>query len=332
MKNNFITFKKTVLIILVGLFVLSGCKPLNETVEIEGLRISQISDYPVFEIDYLSDYRQAPSALLEPNTEMFACSLFAAANIKGGYMMGRNFDWECNPIVILHTAPSNGYKSISMVNLGFIGIGAKQAENLISKPNLFRSKLLQLPFVPVDGMNEKGVAVGMAMVPEGEDNGHADKPVMGSLGIMREILDYAGDVEEALAIMDSYRLDFGGGPAVHYLISDASGDSAVVEYGSGEMRVIRKTSEWQGITNFLLESSGVQPELECTRYQKISEKLTANQGSISLKDGIQLLADVSQGDAAVEGTQWSALYDLAKLQLNLSIGKEYSHPMSIRID
>lgn len=329
MKKN---IKKIALIILVGLFVFSGCKTPYETVEIEGYRISKISDYPVFEIHYLVDYRQEVSAQLKPKTETFACSLFAAANHKGGFMLGRNFDWEHNPIVILHTNPANAYKSISMVNLGFIGIGSKQAESLMSKPNLFQSKLRQMPFAPVDGMNEMGVAVGMAMVPEGKDNGHPDKPVMGSLGIMREILDFAANVEEALAIMDSYRLEFGGGPAVHYLISDASGDSAVVEYGSGEMHVIRKTSDWQGITNFLLESAGDQPELECSRYQKISEKLTANQGSISLNDGIQLLADVSQGDPAVEGTQWSALYDLAKLELNLSIGKDYSHPLSIKMD
>jgi len=332
MNNKTISFMRISIFILVGLFLLSSCQPQDVTVQIEGFRISKISDYPVFEIDYLTDYRQGQSAQLESNMDTFACSLFAAANKKGGFWMGRNFDWEHNPVVILHTAPSSGYKSISMVNLGFIGIGAKQVENLISKPNLFRSKLQQLPFVPVDGMNEKGVAVGMAMVPEGEDNGHADKPVMGSLGMMREILDYAADVDEALAIMDSYRLDFGGGPAVHYLISDASGDSAVVEYGSGEMHVIRKTAEWQAITNFLLESAGDQPELECTRYRKISEKLTASMGSVSLKDGMQLLADVSQGDPTVEGTQWSALYDLAKLELNLSIGKEYSHTLKIAID
>jgi hypothetical protein len=332
MKNHPINFKKLSLFILVGLIVISGCAPQYETAETEDFRISKISDYPVFEIYYLSDHRQEPSALLLPNVDLFACSLFNAANNKGGYMMGRNFDWEHNPAVILHASPSNGYESISMVNLGFIGIGAKQAENLMAKPALFQSKLKQMPFVPVDGMNERGVAVGMAMVPAGEETGHQGKPMMGSLGIMREILDYAANVEEALAIMDSYHLKFGDGPAVHYLISDASGDSAVVEYGSGEMHVIRKTSNWQAITNFLLETAGDQPELACSRFQKISEKLTAAMGSISVKDGMRLLADVSQGNPAVEGTQWSALYDLAKLELNLSFGKEYARTLKFSID
>ena len=156
--------------------------------------------------------------------------------------------------------------------------------------------------------------------------------MMGSLGIMREILDFAANVDEAIAIMDSFRIEFGSGPAVHYLISDASGDSVVVEYGSGEMNVIRKGSEWQAITNFLLESAGSEPESQCGRYKTISGKLSDNNGMISIKEGLQLLSDVSQGDPLVEGTQWSALYDLSGPKLNLSVGMDYSHSWIFSID
>ena len=185
--------------------------------------------------------------------------------------------------------------------------------------------------MPVDGMNEMGLSVGMAAVPEGSDNSDTGKPMMGSLGIMREILDYASNVDEALAIMDSYRVEFGGGPPVHYLIADGEGNSAVVEYGTGEMQILRSDSNWLAMTNFLLETPGQDPEMQCDRYKKISEKLTSSNGVISIKEGMQLLSDVSQDNPQVEGTQWSALYDLTEGKLHLCVGKDYAHQFSFSI-
>jgi choloylglycine hydrolase len=303
-----------------------------ETVSTETFTLSKLSDYPLFEMNYIADYRQGSTAFLEQENGAYACSLFTASNSQGGYMLGRNFDWDPNPIVILHTSPSEGYRSISMVNLGFLGIGKDQAGKFMSKIDVYKNKLAMAPFVPVDGMNETGLAVGMAAVPEGSDSMDSGKPVMGSLGIMREILDYAATVDEALEIMNTYRIEFGGGPAVHYLIADAKGDSAIVEYGSGKMNVIRKDSDWQAITNFLLEDAGSEPELMCDRYNKISEKLTSTSGVLSIKEGTQLLSDISQGDPTVEGTQWSSLYDLSKVILNVSIGMEYKDWNSYSIE
>ena len=319
---------------LIILPLLSACQTqkITETVSTDIFTLSKIKDYPLFEMNYLMDYRQDSTASTEKESSSFACSLFAATNSQGGYMLGRNFDWDPNPIVILHTSPTNGYRSISMVNLGFLGISKDQAEKFMSKIDVYKNKLAMVPFVPVDGMNEKGLAVGMAAVPEGSDRLDSAKPVMGSLGIMREILDFAATVDEALAIMNSYRIEFGGGPAVHYLIADTNGDSAIVEYGSGEMNIIRKESEWQAITNFLLEDAGSEPELICNRYKKISEKLTSANGILSIKEGTQLLSDISQGDPTVEGTQWSALYDLSQVMLNVSIGMDYKNWQSFSIE
>ena len=246
--------------------------------------------------------------------------------------MGRNFDWDHNPILVLHTSPSNGYSSISLVNLGFLGIGSQQAESLMEKMIAFKYALRQVPFVPVDGMNETGLSVGMAAVPSGSDGSDITKPMMGSLGIMREILDFASTVDEAVAIMESYRIEFGGGPPVHYLIADSQGNSVIVEYGSGKMQVIERSANWQAMTNFLLESSGPQPELQCDRFRKISEKLSSTEGVISDKQGMQLLSDVSQGDPQVEGTQWSAIYDLSKKDLSVAVGKDYSRIFSFSIN
>lgn len=300
-KGKFIIMKRNLAAVitlifgsLILLLLLSACQtqPATESVSTEVFTLSKLSDYPLFEMNYLADYRQGSSAFLDHESDNFACSLFAAANSNGGYMLGRNFDWDPNPIVILHTSPSEGYRSISMVNLGFLGLSKDQAEKFISKIDVYKNKLAMAPFVPVDGMNEMGLAVEMVAVPEGRDNMGSGKPVMGSLGIMREILDFAATVDEAIDIMNKSRIGFGGGPAVHYLIADANGDSALVEYNSGKMHIIPDEGDWLAITNFTLEDVGLEPELICDRYKKISDKLTLNSGLLTIKEGTQLLSGV----------------------------------------
>ena len=67
----------------------------------------------------------------------------------------------------------------------------------------------------------------------GEGGGDAKKVTLDSLEIIRLLLDNATEVDEALAFFDDYNIDWGSGPPVHYLIADASGDSAVVELIDG---------------------------------------------------------------------------------------------------
>ena len=52
---------------------------------------------------------------------------------------------------------------------------------------------------------------------------------------MRLVLDEAASVREAVAIFRRTAIDFSGGPPLHYLVADASGDSAVVEYVDGRV-------------------------------------------------------------------------------------------------
>jgi len=246
MKKNIAPRIAFLVVCLIVLSLLSACQilPVKESISTETFTLTKLSDYHLFEMNFLADYRQDSTAFIELESGAYACSLFDADNFQGGYRLGRNFDWDPNPIVILYTSPSNGYRSVSTVNLGFLGISRDQAGKFMSKIDVYKNKLAMAPFVPVDGMNEMGLAVGMAAVPEGIDKLDSGNPVMGSLGIMREILDFAATVDEAIGIMDSFRIEFGGGPAVHYLIVDTKGNLAIVEYGSGKMNAIRKTSIW----------------------------------------------------------------------------------------
>lgn len=97
-------------------------------------------------------------------------------------------------------------------------------------PLAARTPLLYAPFLPFDGINEHGLAIGMAAVPGSDMLYDPAKEEIGSLAVMRVILDRARTVEEAVLILSDYNIDMEGGPPLHYLIADRSGQAVLVEF------------------------------------------------------------------------------------------------------
>ena len=93
------------------------------------------------------------------------------------------------------------------------------------------------------------------------------------------MLDHARTVDEAVGIMQSYNIDFGGGPPIHYLMADATGKSVLVEYYNGEMHVLDNEEPWHLATNFLRSSVDDPTEGGCWRYNTIQTQLTEIQRS-----------------------------------------------------
>ena len=65
---------------------------------------------------------------------------------------------------------------------------------------------------------------------------------------MREILDEAGNVDEAVAAPQPYNVAWEGGPPLHYLVADPL--RAVVEFTAGEIVVLPNAGPWHAATNF----------------------------------------------------------------------------------
>ncbi|MEE9514119.1 MAG: linear amide C-N hydrolase, partial [Anaerolineales bacterium] len=190
-----------------------------------------------------------------------------------------------------------------------------------------RRPLLNTPLMPFDGLNEKGLAIGMAAVPESPTPSDPNNKSVGSLGVIRMILDQAASVEEALAIMSSVNILWNGGPPLHYLIADASGTAALVEFIAGEMVLIYNTNPWHQATNFLLRNTSGSADGICTRYDVLTERLQEEQGDLSLEEAMELLADVSQ-----PSTQWSIVYQLYTGRISLVMGRSYSERHSFQLE
>ncbi len=219
--------------------------------------LKKVDDFPLYTMHYYGSSEPGwsgsagpgePASAQLPST--WACSLFAALGGTDKFY-GRNFDWVDSPALLLFTHPTNGYASVSMVDLAYLGLGDK-VNRLTELPLGQRQALLKAPALPFDGMNEHGLVVGMAAVPDGNTRLDPGKETLDSLQAIRKMLDQASTVDEAGAVLQRYNIDWGSGPALHYLIADRSGQSVLVEFYQGKRQIIPNDKPWHLATNFLL--------------------------------------------------------------------------------
>jgi len=288
--------------------------------------LDKADDYPLYVMRYHGPYTLTASSAAtvrwvtgRPSAPTWACSLFAALGDEQHRLYGRNFDWRYSPALLLFTDPPDGYASVSMVDIAYL-VDLSKVHELTDLPLEERAVLLETPFWPFDGMNEHGLVVGMAAVPESEMPHDPRKTTIDSLLVIREMLDHARDVGEAVAILEGYNVAWGGGPPLHYLIADRAGQATLVEFYDGEMVLIRSrsASSWHLATNHLRAAVHDVGSGGCWRYEAIHRRLASAKGSLSVTPAMDLLADVAQ-----ENTQWSVVYDLGSGAVHVVLGRAY---------
>ncbi len=127
--------------------------------------------------------------------------------------------------------------------------------------------------------------------------------------------------------MRQYNIDWGGGPPLHYLIADRSGQSALVEFYQGKIHIVSSDKPWHLATNFLVSSVGDSTAGQCPRDDRIDQQLSTSAGSIDAAEAMQLLRDVSQAN-----TQWSIVYSLSTGEISVTMGQEYSRMPTFHLD
>lgn len=247
----------------------------------------------------------------------WGCSLFAALGDPAGRQYGRNFDWDYSPALLLFHHPPDGYASVSMVDLSYL-VDEQDYDRLDELPVAQRSALLQAPQWPFDGMNAAGVVIAMAAVPQAQVEVIPGRPTLDSLAVMREVLDHASSAEQALDILSSFNVDWGGGPDLHYLVADRLGKALLVEFVDGEIKAIPNTNPWRLATNFTVSPAEEHALGRCWRYDVLSRELESAAGRLSSEQALDLLSSVAQ-----DSTQWSVVYDLSSGGVLVAMGREY---------
>ena len=81
---------------------------------------------------------------------------------------------------------------------------------------------LAAPYAPLDGMNEKGLAVGVLLIDTTPTNQNTKKVDITTTTAIRMMLDKAKNVDEALALLSSYDMHSSANSCYHFQICDAS--------------------------------------------------------------------------------------------------------------
>ena len=242
----------------------------------------------------------------EVQTGRFGCSTICTRDEQGIVFFGRNYDWEECTAMIIHTRPENGYESVSTCCLDFLGFSEGYAPD---GSMMERMQSLAAIYVPLDGMNEKGLMVADLMAGDDEEtHQQTGKPALTTTTAIRLLLDQAATVDEAVALLKQYDMNSSIGSAHHLSLADASGKSVVVEYVGGEMLV----TETKVVTNHYLaqgEKQGVGSEQSHLRFDTLSA-YSGPAGELDVRDLLKSVAQMNypQTEGSYEKTMWSVVY------------------------
>ena len=268
-----------------------------------------------------------------------ACSSFTAMAADGDALFGRNYDFDMtNTCVVFTEGTGDRHATISTVDLQFLGIDKETGVNGL----MDKITCLAAPYAPLDGINDAGVSCGIYMTYQGSETVPTDqdseKPDITSTTMLRLILDYADDVDEAVEIASAYDLHDSAKTSYHYMVADASGRSAVLEWvgqtdetdndGSARQLVVTYNdddahigqaegeSDYQWVTNFIIQPgyySSDEDKSGLDRYDRIYEELSGTDGVVEDEQAaMDILAIVGRRTWNGGVTVHSVVYNLTE--------------------
>lgn len=336
----------------------------HEIVTVASIR--KVNDYPMYTMDYDGDYgidefleqggasndaeliefvvqhlmKGLPITIELPD---LACSTFNATTPEGEAIFGRNFDLSYSPSMLVRTDPDDGYASISMVNLGFLGYG----EDKLPDSPTSSITALAAPYAPLDGVNEAGLAVGVLLIDTDPTNQQTDRVDITTTTAIRLMLDKCATVDEAIELLGRYDMHSSANSCYHFQIADASGTSVVVEYIDDEISVLEaddvttagapaEGQTYMAATNFLLTPGEYDFGGGQDRYAIVMEGLTAADGVLTEEAAMDLLAACAQephlnSRGEESATQWSVVYNLDEPGATIAVGMDYEDVFEVSL-
>ena len=292
-----------------------------------------------------------------------ACSSFTARSESGDTLFGRNYDFSKTNTCIIFTEKNEGrHATISTVDLQFLGIDVdKNVTGLMDKITC-----LAATYAPLDGINDAGVSCGIYMTYQGGEktvatDQNTDKPDLTSTTLLRLILDYADNIEEAVEIASTYDLHDSANTSYHYMVADPSGKSVILEWingtyatdDDGAKRKLKVTynnadshigamegsTDYQVITNFIIQP-GYYDESPATdkkgydRYERIYEELNKTNGIVADEQAaMNILSIVGRrtwkNDDGNGCTVHSVVYNLTDKTMMWIPNENYTDPSAV---
>lgn len=243
----------------------------------------------------------------------YGCSLFSAYGNPEAALFGRSFDnasdWERCISMVVRCAPPDGYESITLVRVRDVGYLGYLLEGDITALSFEQKRrLLETVYIPPDGINEHGVVAGLAQLSPRSFQPDGSKPSIYKTRWIREILDHAASVDEAVVVTRRFNIveDNLSSLANHLLLSDPSGRSVILELNNGEIQVVPMAGNFQVMTNTYVYNEPVEVlKRACSRYNTIHQTLETAHGFLDISSAFDILETVGYWN-----TEWSAVYNM----------------------
>ena len=244
-----------------------------------------------------------------------ACTTFFI-NKNGQLVFGRNYDW----------VSAAGMVCINLVGLNKTSLktGAGNTINWVSKYGSITFNQYGKEF-PTGGMNEKGLVVELMWADGSKYPKPDSRPVLGVLQWIQYQLDNNTTIDEVIATNAIIRIS-PNDPPLHYLVADAYGNAATVEFFNGKI-VVHKGKDLpfpvltnnpysqsekaaddanvlSGNTNFSFRDNSLQ------RFTKACLMVQQYQLHDMKKPVVDYAFDILDNVAQKGFTKWSIVYDL----------------------
>ena len=248
----------------------------------------------------------------------FPCTTFTLRDKHGNIVFGRNFDFPAGA----------GHVCINKRNMKKTAFVRPPEKSMV-----WISKYGSITFTqsgkefPYGGMNEAGLVVEQMWLQESKYPEMDDRYGLSELQWIQYQLDNAKTVQEVIDSDKVIRVSFTSTAPLHFLVTDAAGDVATIEYIDGKLachhgddlpypvlanctyetsmkyksHLDNKTEE--SFAEWTLNSSG--------RFSKAASMIENYKEDVDIIDyAFDIMDNVAQGPA----TQWSIAYDIKKMK------------------
>lgn len=220
---------------------------------------------------------------------LVACTVFKVHTLDGLYI-GSNEDWnKINTDVRVWFTPHDGNR-YAVSYFGF-GTHSGWAQSALNECGLFYDSA-ECPPSKIGYSPNKQTFVG---------------------DIFRKVMEECSDLDEAIILISKYNWTVKKSTIkTHFLIVDKKGESAVIEWNKGSLKIIRGEKSFQAMTNFSLSKNDSPPS--CERYYKCQTENSKNALN-NIRDVNDLLTKVQQKGSV--STVISKIYNLTNGVLQL---------------
>lgn len=270
-----------------------------------------------------------PGVHIDAKAPSFGCSAFRC-RADESVLMGRNYDFKQDTSSLLvRTDPSDGYASIAFCALNNLGANTPESDKRQ------RAAALVAPFACLDGVNEKGVSIAVLTLDSDPVDHATDRLAINTSLAIRLVLDRAASTREAIELLRGCDMHASAGRDYHFFISDASGDSRVVEYDPCDPARPFVATPAREITNYYaLYADRVEPNHKNGIYGHGKER------ALAIADVLDSAADAGNVETAwralrassqepnpndiTSNTQWSIVYSNADATAQIALRRRWN--------